>query len=338
MPDKSVYISYRPAESLHIAQPLFNGLRKAGYDVFMDIEDGVDAINLHQIVAREHFIMILTPGALGSVGKAEDRLATEFYEAVKHKRNMVLLVAKDFDFTTEMTGVTGLMEHLPRVPTLRLQPKQFNEVLRQLQETILIKSAALPLVPTPTDEVEQVAEKIKTVRSYTEQQTIHLNTEKMFFVAVQKIRRGEFESALADLNLVIAENPNNENAYLQRGRVLRKQGRKSAALRDYDYAIRLSPKLVSAHIGRGELLLELGKSHEAELAFQDALALQADSSPALAGLALAKSVQHQTEQALALWNRLLERDPNYADPQWTGEGFEWDKFLVAMARELTSKL
>ncbi|MEO0565124.1 MAG: tetratricopeptide repeat protein, partial [Chloroflexota bacterium] len=261
MPDKSVYISYRPEQSLHIAQPLFNGLKGLGYDVFMDINEGVDEVNLHQIAAREHFIILLTPGAISNA--KDDRIESEFEQAVAVKRNIVMLLTRDFSFEDELAGVDGLLTHLPRIPTLRIQPKQINQVVRLMEEEHLMQGAKAPLQPTPDDEVDEVARRLDQAREYTQQATIRLNTEKLFFQAVVKIRRGDHDGALMDLDLVISDNPNNESAYLHRGRVLRKKGRKTAALKDYEQATRLSPKLVAAHVGRGELLLETERFKQA---------------------------------------------------------------------------
>lgn len=332
MPEKTVYISYRPHHSLHIAQPLFNELRQQGYDVFMDINEGIDDVNLHQIGARAHFLMILTPHTLDSIDKPDDRLRQEFDSAQKHRRNIVLLLAKDFEFPHG-----AFSQQIQSLPQIRMQPKQFDEMVRLLDEIYLQVSPQQPAVPAPDDELAIVQARIDEARNYTQQTTIRLNTEKQFFAAVVKIRQGDFDGALGDLDLVIADNPNNESAYLQRGRVLRKKGRKTAALKDYEQATRLSPKLVVAHIGRGELLLESGRNTQALEAFQHALDLQADNAPAIAGMALTLHALNQTGDALKMWGTLIDRDENYTDPQWTGEVFDWTAPLVQLARDLLGR-
>lgn len=338
MPEKTVYISYRPNQSLHVAQPLFNSLRQMGYDVFMDINDGVDAVNLNQVAAREHFVMILPPGSMQSANDPEDRLVKEFEVAIRNGRNILLLLTKDFNFNAEMQGIAGVMALLPQMAHVRLQPKQLSQLLEHLDTTFFQKSASKPSTATPPDEEEAVQLKIAEAKDYSKQTTIRLNTEKLFFRAVVKIRRGDYDGALNDLDLVIADNPNNESAFLQRGRVLRKKGRKIAALKDYEQATQLSPKLVAAHIGRGELLLETGRQSQAMEAFRRALDLQSESAPAIAGMALTHHAMEETEEALRLWNWLIERDRNYADATWAGEVFDWDDSIVERAQELVTRL
>jgi tetratricopeptide (TPR) repeat protein len=329
----TVYISYRPEQSLHIAQPLFNGLRSADFDVFMNIEQGVDDVNLNQIAARAHFIILLTPGAVVKEDP-HDRLAREFTHAVEHKRNIVLLLTRDMHLEDELSDTAGMLAHLPRVPQMRIQPKQIKQVIRVLQENHLTKDPVGEIIPTPEDEVDKVAERIEQAREYTMQATIRLNTERMFFKAVVKIRQGDYDGALTDLDAVIADNPQNESAYLQRGRVLRKKGQTKAALKDYEQAARLSPKLVAAHIGRGELLLALERFQPALDAFQHALNMEGESAPAIAGMALTQAALSQHEDANRLWGWLVERDSHYSDPVWTGEVFDWDEALVQRAKVL----
>ncbi len=335
MPEKTIYVSYRPEQSLHIAQPLFNGLRGMGYDVFMDIDEGVNDVNLRQIAAREHFVILLTPGAF--TNDKDNRLEAEFRQAVDCKRNMVVLLTRDFSFEEELANTSGLLTHMPRLPSLRIQPKQVKQVIQLIHADHLQKSAQGDITPTPVADADLVTLKMEKAREYTQQATIRLNTEKLFFQAVVKIRRGNYDEALTDLDLVIADNPNNESAYLQRGRVLRKKGRKTAALKDYEQAARLSPKLVAAHIGRGELLLETERYKQAQQAFQDALNLQGESAPAIAGMALTQFALEEHAKALQLWGWLVERDSNYGDPQWAGEVFDWDDPLVRRAQDLIAK-
>ena len=332
MPEKTIYISYRPEQSLHVAQPLFNALNSMGYDVFMDIEAGVDDVNLRQIDAREHFVMLLSPGAIAN--ERNPRLEAEFARAVESKRNMILLLTRDFAFEEEISNIQGPLADLKQLKFLRVQPNQIAHVIRLLDEDHLQNNARTRSKPTPAEDQATVREKLNKAREYTMQATIRLNTEKLFFQAVVKIRRGDFEEALADLDLVIADNPNNESAYLQRGRVLRKNGRKTAALRDYEQATKLSPKLVAAHIGRGELLLVTERFLQAQTAFENALKLQSESAPAIAGLALARYAQDDVSKGRELWSWLIERDRNYADAVWAGQVFDWEEALVERAQEL----
>ncbi len=338
MPANTVYISYHPSLSLYIAQPLFNDLTEMDYDVYMHLEGDIDSISLRQIAAREHFIMVLTPGALEEADSMRDRQMMEYRVATKHVRNILLLQTKDFDFDAEATLAAGMLKELRQQPSMRVPMPHLSQVVQHIANEVLTKRAGAPTVPAPASDHAIVAKRITAVKQYAQQATIRLGTERMLLQAVAKIRQGDYQGALNDLDLVILDNPQNENAYLQRGRVLKKMGRKTAAIRDYEQATYLSPKMVTAHIGLGDLLLETERYQRAYDSYQEAVNVQNDLLPALAGMALAQQGMGNAAESKRLWRILVDHDDNYADPQWTGETFDWNKALIQQARKLMKKL
>jgi len=83
---------------------------------------------------------------------------------------------------------------------------------------------------------------------------------------------GEFEGdarkALADLNEVIRNDPNNPVSYYKRAKALQKLGRADDALKDYDQAIQRDPQKSQYYIGRASVFFQLDKPLlcEAEIA------------------------------------------------------------------------
>jgi tetratricopeptide (TPR) repeat protein len=69
---------------------------------------------------------------------------------------------------------------------------------------------------------------------------------------------GRLDDALADYAIVIAEDPNHAEHYLERGNILRRLGRFDQAAADYQTAIRLSPPFAEIYYNRGDLRLGLG--------------------------------------------------------------------------------
>ncbi|ASW55430.1 tetratricopeptide repeat protein [Plantactinospora sp. KBS50] len=70
---------------------------------------------------------------------------------------------------------------------------------------------------------------------------------------------GRREEALAELDAVIAADPNYPEYHLDRGNLLRRLGRPAEALEHYDRASRLSPPFTEVHYNRADTLLELGE-------------------------------------------------------------------------------
>ncbi len=68
---------------------------------------------------------------------------------------------------------------------------------------------------------------------------------------------GMLDEALADYAVVIKEDPNHPEHYLERGNILRRLGRHDEAAADYETAIRLSPPFAEIYYNRGDLRMSL---------------------------------------------------------------------------------
>ena len=69
--------------------------------------------------------------------------------------------------------------------------------------------------------------------------------------------------SLADYDRAIQLNPNNANAYVNRGVAKYALGRKKEALADYNRAIKLDSNHTFAYFGRGVAKCALGRNQEA---------------------------------------------------------------------------
>jgi tetratricopeptide (TPR) repeat protein len=69
---------------------------------------------------------------------------------------------------------------------------------------------------------------------------------------------GRLDDALADYAIVIRDDPNHAEHYLERGNILRRLGRTEEAFADYDNALRLSPPFPEIYYNRGDLRMTVG--------------------------------------------------------------------------------
>jgi tetratricopeptide (TPR) repeat protein len=74
---------------------------------------------------------------------------------------------------------------------------------------------------------------------------------------------GRLDEALADYEVVIQEDPNHAEHYLERGNILRRLGRTDEALADYARALRLSPPFPEIYYNLGDLRATLGDAEGA---------------------------------------------------------------------------
>ncbi|WP_042372107.1 tetratricopeptide repeat protein [Streptacidiphilus neutrinimicus] len=87
---------------------------------------------------------------------------------------------------------------------------------------------------------------------------------------------GRLDDALADYEVVIREDPNHAEHYLERGTILRRLGRTEEALADYARAMRLSPPFPEIYYNRGDLRFGEGDVEGALADFSYVLDLQPD--------------------------------------------------------------
>jgi len=154
---------------------------------------------------------------------------------------------------------------------------------------------------------------------------------------------GNLDAAIADYGVIIGEDPNHCEHYLERGNILRRVGRTDEAFADYARAISLTPPFPEIHYNRGDLFLTVGDvdsaladfSYVLELdpTFLDAYVNRAGiyleagaevlaKADALAGLALDPTNAHlhavlgqvlseegQPDQARAAFDAALAADP-----------------------------
>jgi tetratricopeptide (TPR) repeat protein len=87
---------------------------------------------------------------------------------------------------------------------------------------------------------------------------------------------GLLDECLADYAVVIADDPNHPEHYLERGNVLRRAGRFDEAFADYETAVSLSPPFPEIYYNRGDLRALTGDTDGALLDFSYVIELEPD--------------------------------------------------------------
>src|SRR5262245_10957602 len=130
--EKTVFISYRRINAM-TARAVYQHLTIRGFDCFLDFES-IDAgsferIILNQIVARGHFIVILTPSALERCAEPGDWLRREIEYALDNERNIVPLMFDSFNYSDVQKYLTGKLSVLPRYNSLEVPSAYFEEAM-----------------------------------------------------------------------------------------------------------------------------------------------------------------------------------------------------------------
>ena len=112
---------------------------------------------------------------------------------------------------------------------------------------------------------------------------------------------------------VIAEHPDQPDAYHRLGLLACQAGNAKQAVTLIDRAIQIDPNEWRYHCGRGEVLLAVNQYPDAIAAFEQALRLNGDAPEALFRLAVTLHQTHELDRAIAMYQRLLSINPNLAE-------------------------
>lgn len=132
-----VFLSYRRKDSTG-AEAVYRWLREQGFDVFMDVQSlgsgSFERVILEQILAREHFVVLLRPDSLDRADQPGDWLRREIETAMTHRRNVVPLTDGGFSF--EALGVkhklTGQLARLKEYTAVEIPAGYFPAAMERL--------------------------------------------------------------------------------------------------------------------------------------------------------------------------------------------------------------
>jgi tetratricopeptide (TPR) repeat protein len=307
--EKTVFLSYRRA-NLPWALAIYQNLTEHGYDVFLDYK-GVasgdfEQVILGNIVARAHFIVLLSPSALDRCGESGDWLRREIETALDHQRNVVPLLLEGFDFKTQAIAdllTTGTLAALKNYNAVRVPQDYFDESMERLRSRFLdVPLTAVLHPPSPSARqaaIEQkaaanaapaVSKEDLAAQEWFERGSRHslFDEEKVrcFDKAIELrpdyvealMERAEAHSfkheerkAVEDLDEVIRLKPDYADAFVRRG--VARGWKTKEALADFDEAIRLEPDNAQAHFYRGVGHKERGERDQAIEDFNEAIRL-----------------------------------------------------------------
>ena len=131
-------------------------------------------------------------------------------------------------------------------------------------------------------------------------------------LAATRLLLGRVTEALAELEAVLAAEPQHLDAWCHRAAALAELGRDAESLDCADRALSLDPDSGSAVFRRGHALERLRRFDEAQAAFERAVALQPQDAAAWHRLGLLQYRQGKLAEALASQDRVLALAPAHA--------------------------
>jgi len=132
-------------------------------------------------------------------------------------------------------------------------------------------------------------------------------------------RAGDNEGALAAFSRAIELEPDDADAWYNKGVALAKLRRTEEARSAYDRAIELRPEYADAWYNKGVALAKLATTEEALNAFERAIELKPEDAEMWSAKGGALGKLERMEQALAACERAIELKPEYAEA-WSNKG------------------
>lgn len=124
-----------------------------------------------------------------------------------------------------------------------------------------------------------------------------------------KLKKGDFQGMLSDLDLAISADPQNARAYSLRGNAKNMLGDNSGALSDLDRAIALAPNFAESYFYRGNTKLTLKNNQGAIADYDRAIALNPNSVGSYGNRGMAKSYVNDERGAIADFSRAIAIKP-----------------------------
>ncbi len=117
MPCGRVFISYRRDGGADLARLVQANLERRGYDVFMDVESlrsgPFNTALFAEIESATDVVVILTPGSLDRCRNEGDWVRLEIAHAIRHKRNIIPVMARGFEWPSTSAPLPDDMAALP---------------------------------------------------------------------------------------------------------------------------------------------------------------------------------------------------------------------------------
>ncbi len=127
----------------------------------------------------------------------------------------------------------------------------------------------------------------------------------------QKAQRGDHQEAIQDFSQVIAQEPDNAEAYYERGVAYRRLQNYAQALADLNQAILFNPQMGEAYYNRGLIRFKVKDYQRAVEDYSKALEFNSEAAEFYHNRSLARRKLGDYEGASADYKKALDLNPNY---------------------------
>ena len=147
---------------------------------------------------------------------------------------------------------------------------------------------------------------------YIQNQKKHQSAYTEFYIGLTFQDKGKYEEAIKHYDKAIRSDPQDADAYNNRGNAKFALGLHRDAIADCDRAIRLNPQYAAAYYNRGAAKRELGKHDAAITDHNEAIRINPQFAAAYNDRGIAKGMLGRYEEAIADFNEAIRINPQFA--------------------------
>lgn len=141
---------------------------------------------------------------------------------------------------------------------------------------------------------------------------------------------GQLNRAIESYSEAIKLDPNNADAYNNRGIAYGKKGEHDLAIKDFNKAIDLNPNSANAYGNRGNVHFNKGEYDRTISDFSKAIDLNPDSAEVYYNRGNAYRAKGESSSAIADYTKAIELKPNFADA-YNNRGIVYKKYDLAIS-------
>ena len=267
-----------------------------------------------QILARTHFIILLSPSVLDYVSSIPNNFFAEIVFALDHKRNFIVMIFEGNSIDLDRISDLRVREELASCDPILINPHSFETTIETLSSK-LSQPVSLNIQPTPKGFQAELSERLLRENNLCLGSTEFILAEQIFEEAYHHQELGQTDEALAVYKRICDINPNFDMVYQASGIIqLQRENFRPAkadlsrsielypydprtfyhraitefltenydlAISDFNMAVQLNLNWSEPLIGRAIVEFQLGDPVSALDDIQKALSIQPDSAYAL---------------------------------------------------------
>ncbi len=132
-------------------------------------------------------------------------------------------------------------------------------------------------------------------------------------LGIAHLNIGDYREAIKYFTEILKMDPENAEAYYNRGTAYVELKHKMLAIRDFTKAIKINPKYTEAYIARGRVFLEMKNYKKAFKDFQKAVEIDSNCAEGYYYIGKIYESLRKYDEALKFFTKAIEADKNYAD-------------------------